>query len=241
MENLDNIISVKKLSHEFGTLSVLKNLNLEVEEGEFITIFGPNGAGKTTLMKIMSTLLTPSYGTVRINGFDTKKEPADVRTQIGVISHDTYMYQELTAHENLEFYGKMYGLTGHNLQLRISDIIKQVGLKYRANDRVGTFSRGMKQRISIARSVIHDPKILFLDEPYTGLDTHAAMTFERVLHGLKSDTTKIMISHDIERGLKMADRVMILAKGKFLYSKHIDEIEDIEAFKQSYEELVGEL
>lgn len=241
MGNIDHIISVKKLSHEFGALSVLKNLNLEVEEGEFVTIFGPNGAGKTTLMKIMSTLLTPTYGTVRINGFDTKKEPAKVRTQIGVISHDTYMYQELTAHENLEFYGKMYGLTGAMLQSRISDTITQVGLKFRANDRVGTFSRGMRQRISIARSVIHDPKILFLDEPYTGLDTHAAITFERVLHGLKSDTTKIMISHDLERGFKMADRVMILAKGKFLYSKRTDEIDDVESLRKTYEELVGEL
>ncbi len=221
---------------------MLRDIDLDIETGEFLTIFGPNGAGKTTLVKIMSTLISPTAGTVLIEDQDVKESPLEVRRLIGIISHETYLYQDLTARENLKFFGKMYGMPKDKLDSRIHELTDQVGLKYRLDDRVGTFSRGMKQRLSIARAILHDPKILFLDEPYTGLDQHAAATFDRILSELDvSDKTQVMVSHDIERGLNLADRIIILYEGKIVYQAARSEIKDIEQFRETYEYYVHEV
>lgn len=221
---------------------MLRDIDLDIETGEFLTIFGPNGAGKTTLVKIMSTLISPTAGTVLIEDHDVKESPLEVRQLIGIISHETYLYQDLTARENLKFFGKMYGMPKDKLESRIHELTDQVGLKYRLDDRVGTFSRGMKQRLSIARAILHDPKILFLDEPYTGLDQHAAATFDRILSELDvSDKTQVMVSHDIERGLNLADRIIILYEGKIVYQAARSEIKDIEQFRETYEYYVHEV
>lgn len=221
---------------------MLRDIDLDIETGEFLTIFGPNGAGKTTLVKIMSTLISPTAGTVMIEDHDVKESPLEVRQLIGIISHETYLYQDLTARENLKFFGKMYGMPKDKLESRIHELTDQVGLKYRLDDRVGTFSRGMKQRLSIARAILHDPKILFLDEPYTGLDQHAAATFDRILSELDvSDKTQVMVSHDIERGLNLADRIIILYEGKIVYQAARSEIKDIEQFRETYEYYVHEV
>ena len=238
---MENIVSIKGLSKAFGSHRVLKNIDLDVKKGEFITIFGPNGAGKTTLMKIMSTLVEPSGGSIVIDGFDVKDDPVDIRKRIGSISHETYLYSELTAEENLRFFGRMYGMDKNHLDARVDELIEQVGLEYRSNDRVGTFSRGMKQRLSIARALIHEPSILFLDEPYTGLDQHAASTFENVLRGLDAqNTTKIMISHNMDRSLKMCDRVLILNNGKIVFDKLRHDVGSVDDFKTTYESFVHE-
>jgi ABC-2 type transport system ATP-binding protein/heme exporter protein A len=204
----------------------LRNINIRIEKGEFLTIFSPNGAGKTTLIKIMSTLVSPTSGKVVIDGIDIKENPIEIRKKIGVISHETYLYHELTATENLRFFGRMYGTP--NIENRIDELIKQVGLAYRKNDRVRTFSRGMKQRLSIARALIHDPHILFLDEPYTGLDQHASATFDRILGGMNAhDKTRVLISHDIERGISMCDRAIILTNGHIAHEMSENEIQNL--------------
>lgn len=238
---MDDIISIKGLSKSFGSHSVLKNIDLTIKRGEFVTIFGPNGAGKTTLLKIMSTLVASSGGSVMVEGFDVTKKPVEIRSLIGVISHETYLYSDLTAEENLRFFGQMYGMDKEKLTARIDELLHDVGLEYRSNDRVGTFSRGMKQRLSIARAVIHEPSILFLDEPYTGLDQHAASTFEKVLQGLDAkNTTKVMISHNIERSLKLCDRVLILNEGRIVFDEQRHDIGSAEDFKERYEFFVHE-
>ncbi|MCL7410666.1 MAG: heme ABC exporter ATP-binding protein CcmA [Methanosarcinaceae archaeon] len=238
---MENIVSIKSLSKAFGSHRVLKNIDLDIKKGEFITIFGPNGAGKTTLMRIMSTLVEPSAGSISIDGFDVKDEPVEIRKRIGSISHETYLYNELTAEENLRFFGRMYGMDKNHLDARVDELIEQVGLEYRSNDRVGTFSRGMKQRLSIARALIHEPPILFLDEPYTGLDQHAASTFEHVLRGLDAqNTTKVMISHNIDRSLKMCDRVLILNNGNIVFDKFRHEVGSVDDFKNTYESFIHE-
>jgi len=215
---------------------VLRGINLEIEDGEFLTIFGANGAGKTTLVKIIATLLSPTYGSVTVDGFDTKASPIDVRKRIGVISHETYLYHELTARENLLFYGRMYGVGG--LQERVSGVMELVGLEARANDRVGTFSRGMKQRLSIARAILHDPPILLLDEPYTGLDQRAAETFDRVLESAgASGKTRVMVSHDMEKGLA-CDRAVIISRGEIAHQCSRDEIRDLAHFRAMYAQYV---
>ena len=217
----------------------MKNINLKIEQGEFLTIFGPNGAGKTTLIKIMSTLVTPTSGRVMIDRMDIKEEPIKIRKKIGVISHETYLYHELTAAENLRFFGRMYDTK--DIEARIDELIKQVGLSYRRNDRVRTFSRGMKQRLSIARALIHDPPILFLDEPYTGLDQHASATFDRILSGTNAhDKTRVLISHDIERGITMCDRAIILTGGHIAHEMTQSEIKDLLQCRAIYDKHVQE-
>ncbi|MDD5472893.1 MAG: heme ABC exporter ATP-binding protein CcmA [Candidatus Methanoperedens sp.] len=230
---------MENLSKAFGANVVLRNINLKIGEGEFLTIFGPNGAGKTTLIKIMSTLVSPTSGRVVIDGMDIKESPVEIRKKIGVISHETYLYHELTAAENLRFFGRMYDTP--DIEKRIDELIKQVGLTYRKNDRVRTFSRGMKQRLSIARALIHDPPILLLDEPYTGLDQHAKATFDRILGGMNAhEKTRVLISHDIEHGISMCDRAIILTDGLIVHEMTEDEIKNLLQCRTIYAKYVEE-
>lgn len=233
------MISINGLSKVFGNNVALREINLEVKKGEFIALFGPNGAGKTTLIKIMSTLIAPTSGAVVIDGYNIRDDAIEVRERIGVISHETYLYEDLSARENLQFYGKMYEVD--NLEERISNVISEVGLSPRAEDLVRTFSRGMKQRLSIARAILHDPPILLLDEPYTGLDPHAVATFDRILKVLDiSNKTVVMTTHMISRGIKMSDRMAILRSGEIAYDVPRVQIQDEEYFKSIYESYVGE-
>lgn len=177
-----------------------------------------------------------------IKGFNVKESPCEVKQLIGVISHETYLYQDLTARENLLFFGRMYGMSNDRIDQRINELVELVGLQYRLDDRVGTFSRGMKQRLSIARAVLHDPELLLLDEPYTGLDQHASAVFDKLLNDLNiPDKTQIMISHDIERGTALAHRVIILYNGGIVYETAADKIEGVNKFRKIYEHYVSEV
>ena len=228
------MIHVHDITKNFGSMTVLDNVNFSVKSGEFLTIVGPNGAGKTTLIKIMATLVNATGGTVEIGGFNVKKSPEKVRGIIGVISHNTYLYNELTAGENLKFFGKMYAIP--EIDRRVDEVLGDTGLADRKHDRVGTFSRGMKQRLSIARAILHKPSVLLLDEPYTGLDQQASASLESVLNSLTgSGITTIMISHDLKRGLALADQVMIMASGTVTYHAPASEVADVAEFQALYE------
>lgn len=228
------MIHVHDITKNFGSMTVLDNVNFSVERGEFLTIVGPNGAGKTTLIKIMATLVNATGGTVEIGGFNVKKSPEKVRGIIGVISHNTYLYNELTAGENLKFFGKMYAIP--EINMRVDEVLGDTGLSDRKHDRVGTFSRGMKQRLSIARAILHKPSVMLLDEPYTGLDQQSSAGLESVLASLTgSGITTIMISHDLKRGLALSDQVMILASGTVAYHAPSSEVADVEEFQALYE------
>ena len=206
-------IELNRISKRFGHRTALQNINLSVSEGESLVFFGPNGAGKTTLLKIVVTLAKPSEGEVLIRGIDAKVTPEKVRAEIGLISHQTLLYEDLTANENLTFYGRMYGL--ESLDERIQEILQDVGLQNRSNDRVRDFSRGMKQRLAIARATLHHPKILLLDEPFTGLDTSARIMLTQMLQGLrKQGRTLLLVTHDLQQGIQLADRYMILNHGR---------------------------
>ncbi len=223
-------IEAEELTKSFGHRLALRGINLKVARGEFFIIFGPNGAGKTTLIKILATLSKPSSGSVRIAGLDLKKSPAEIRHQIGVVCHQTYLYDNLTAYENLRFYGRMYDVT--NVEKRIQQVANYMGLVFVLKERMGTLSRGMQQRLSIARAIIHNPEILLLDEPETGLDQNALLLFEDLLTSFRrSNKTLVMTTHNPERGLKMADRVIILAQGKVVYEETKP---DVATFKRGY-------
>ncbi|WP_340818663.1 ABC transporter ATP-binding protein [Methanolobus sp. WCC4] len=240
MAPMDSIISISGLSKSFGRRKALNNIDLVIGKGEFVAIFGPNGAGKTTLLKIMSTIVAPSKGTLLVNGTDARKSPEKIRGMIGAISHETYLYDELTARENLVFFAHMYGIDGSSIDDRVDAILKNVDLLPRADERAGSFSRGMKQRLSIARALLHQPGILLMDEPYTGLDQHAAANFERVLMGTgDSDVTRIMITHNIERAFELCDRMLIMDRGEIRFDRLKKDIGSVEQFKEQYLSIVG--
>ena len=225
------------LAKSFGNTRALSGIDLKVRKGDHLTIFGPNGAGKTTLIKLLSTLTKPSGGSALLDGLDIREAPGQIRSRLGVVSHSTFLYSNLTISENLRFYGRMYGVT--NLEQRIREVISQVQLESRLHDRVGTLSRGMKQRVAIARAVLHDPLIMLLDEPDTGLDPHATMMMRDVLEPFTSgERTVVMTTHNLERGIEFADQVVILHEGRVAYQASGQEI-DIASFRQTYDRCIG--
>lgn len=211
-------------------------MNLEIATGEFVTLLGPNGAGKTTLLKLLALVLKPSGGRLYING-QLCGENNELRKTIGVISHHTFLYENLTALENLQFYGRMYGVK--NLKERCQEVLEEVGLEYAWNDPVRTFSRGMQQRLAIARAILHRPSLLLLDEPYTGLDQQAIALLNSVLAKLAGQKrTMFLVTHNYEQALALSQRVLILVGGKLVYQSQTQGL-TAEGFKRLYLEHVG--
>jgi len=206
------MITVKKLIKRFGLKPVLRGLDFEVKQGEFVALLGPNGAGKTTFLRILASLSKPTLGEVQIAGYRLPQQAAHVRRALGVVSHQPLLYGDLTAEENLRFYGRMYDLI--NLQERVEEVLSIVGLLARRRDLLRQFSRGMQQRLAIARAILHDPEVLLFDEPHTGLDQDAASMLDGVLKEVAAmGRTVVMTSHDISRAAELASRVDILSKG----------------------------
>ena len=206
------MIEVRHLVKRFGPKTVLRNLDFQVKPGEFVALLGPNGAGKTTFIRILASLTRPSIGEVQVAGFHLPAEAAAVRSRLGVVSHQPFLYGDLTAEENLRFYGRMYGVP--NLASRIDAILELVGLTARRRDLVRTFSRGMQQRLSIGRAVLHDPEVILFDEPYTGLDQDASDMLDKVLRQVASrGRTVVMTSHDLLRAAGLASRFDVLSRG----------------------------
>jgi len=206
------MIIVKKLVKRFGLKTILRGLDFSVEPGEFVALLGPNGAGKTTFLRILATLSRPSLGEVSVAGHKLPDQSAQVRARLGVVSHLPLLYPDLTAEENLLFYGRMYGI--ENMSTRITDVLEMVGLETRRKDLVRTFSRGMQQRLAIGRAVIHDPEVMLFDEPYTGLDQDASEMLDEVLRSVAAKgRTVVMTSHDLARAEDLATRFDILSRG----------------------------
>jgi len=238
VEGTEFDIIAEGVTKSFGNIQALSGVDLRVKRGKFLTVFGPNGAGKTTLIKLLSTLTKPTSGKLIIANHDVKKDSDKVRCLIGVISHDPYLYGNLSALENIRFFASLYGVSQAEEKAR--EAIKQVGLESRMHDLVRTFSRGMQQRLAVARAVIHEPRILLLDEPYTGLDQHGGRIFGDLLKWLKSqDRTIIMTTHDLPEGLEISDRVAILDRGRIVYESEIGGVE-ITRFKEIYFDKVSD-
>ena len=206
------MIEVKKLVKRFGLKTILRGLDFSVEPGEFVALLGPNGAGKTTFLRILSSLSRQTLGQVNIAGYRLPDQAAQVRAKLGVVSHLPLLYPDLTAAENLHFYGRMYGI--NNMEARITEVLKMVDLENRRKDLVRTFSRGMQQRLAIGRAVIHDPEVMLFDEPYTGLDQDASEMLDDVLRSVAAKgRTVVMTSHDLVRAEDLATRFDILSHG----------------------------
>lgn len=206
------MIETRALTKNFGLKPVLRGVDLRLEPGEFAALMGPNGAGKTTLLRILATLARPTFGAVRVAGFALPAQAEQVRRRLGVIAHQPLLYADLTAEENLRFYARMYGV---NDPRRLGALLERVGLAARRRDLVRVFSRGMQQRLAIARGLLHDPEIVLLDEPYTGLDPDGAALLDEVVRELAArGCTLLMVTHDLAHGFALAGRSLILARGR---------------------------
>jgi heme exporter protein A len=211
------MIEVRKLVKRFGPKAVLRGLDFQVSQGEFVALLGPNGAGKTTFLRILSSLARPTMGEIRVAGYLLPSQAGAVRQRLGVLSHQPLLYADLTAEGNLRFYGRLYGVPA--LDDRIDDVLALVGLTGRRRDLVRTYSRGMQQRLAIGRAVLHDPEVLLLDEPYTGLDQDASQMLDEVLRQVATQgRTIVMTSHDLARTAAIASRFDVLSRGVIVAS-----------------------
>jgi heme exporter protein A len=221
------MIAVRKLVKRFGLKPVLRGLDFAVDQGEFVALLGPNGAGKTTFLRILASLSKPTLGEVQIAGFRLPQQAAYVRRALGVVSHQPLLYGDLTAEENLRFYGRMYDL--EDLPERVDEGLSMVGLLERKRDLVRQFSRGMQQRLAIARAILHEPEVLLFDEPHTGLDQDAASMLDGVLKEVAAKgRTVVMTSHDIARAADLASRIDILSKGIIAASVSAAELDPLQ-------------
>ena len=239
-------IQCSDLTKVFVQRKALDKASFELPQGAFLSIFGPNGAGKTTLLRILSTLARPSSGKAQVLGCDLIEKPGDIRAHIGLISHKPLLYLDLTAEENLLLTAKLYGV--ENPEQRVSELLATVELTARRHDIVRTFSRGMTQRVSIARALVHNPQVIFLDEPYSGLDPHAVRIFDDLLTKIRAqgeETSKgarartfCMVSHDMQKGLALATHLLLLERGKVVLFAEKEAV-DPEEFIQLYHKSVG--
>jgi len=231
------MIQVHKLVKRFGLKNVLQGLDFQVEAGEFVALLGPNGAGKTTFLRILASLSRPAFGEVRIAGFRLPQQAAQVRHILGVVSHQPLLYGDLTAEENLYFYGRMYNLP--HFERRAVEVLDLVGLSARRRDLVRTFSRGMQQRLAIGRAVMHDPEVMLFDEPHTGLDQDASSMLDNVLREVAArGRTVVMTSHDLARTADLATRFDVLSRGKIVASSGGGEMPP-EKLADFYREAIG--
>ncbi len=209
-----SVVEARGLVKFYGATAALRGCDLRLDAGERLALVGPNGAGKTTLLKLLATLVRPSAGRLMLLGVDALRQPAAVRGRLGVVAHDTYLYRDLTAAENLKLYGRLYGVD--RLDERVAAGLATIGLGGLGGRRVGTLSRGQQQRLALARALLHEPALLLLDEPDTGLDEAgqgllAAIVRERA-------PAVVLATHALERALALADRVAILSGGRIAYS-----------------------
>ena len=218
-----SLIEVRKLIKRFGLKTVLRGMDFQVQSGEFVALLGPNGAGKTTFLRILASLSRPAMGEVRIAGYLLPAQASAVRRILGVVSHQPLLYGDLTAEENLAFYGRMYGVL--DLKARMDSVLDMVGLAARRRDLVRTFSRGMQQRLAIGRAVLHDPEVMLFDEPHTGLDQDACAMLDNVLREVAArGRTVVMTSHDLARAADLASRFDVLSRGRIVASAQRSEL-----------------
>jgi ABC-type multidrug transport system ATPase subunit len=206
-------VEARRLGKSFDERPVLIDVSFRIPPGQFAALLGANGAGKTTLLKIISTLVTPSSGELMLFGQPLRRDSASLRRRLGVIGHNPMLYRDLTALENLLFFGRLYGV--HAVRQRAKELLEFVDLAGRARDPVRTFSRGMTQRLAIARALMHEPDLLIADEPFAGLDAPSTRMLENMLLKLRDEgNTIVMANHDIGQSLELAEHAIVLRIGR---------------------------
>ena len=219
-------IQTEKLSRRFGTRPAVQDVTLTVEPGEVFGVLGPNGAGKTTMVRLLNGVLSPSAGTCRVLGFDPVTQGSEVRRRTGVLTESPALYERMTARENLHFFGTMYGVPQEKLSIQADAMLVAFDLSERADDKVGSFSKGMKQRLALARSVLHEPEVLFLDEPTAALDPEAARRVTELIMEFshRVGRTVFICTHYLPEAERLCDRVAVLNRGKLIAVGTLDEL-----------------
>lgn len=232
----DAYLAIRTLKKSFALKPILRGVNLELAQGQRLALLGANGAGKTTLLRILAGLTKADSGTVTLASLDMQEDAQQIRHLVGLVAHQPYLYEELTALENLLFFGKMYNVA--SARERAKELLHVVGLERRVRDRVGTFSRGQVQRLAWARALLHRPQLLLLDEPDTGLDTEGLALIERLLAmHTRQGGTALFTTHQLERALHLGDQVAMLANGRIVYQQATETVE-LEGMRRAFEEVV---
>jgi ABC-2 type transport system ATP-binding protein len=208
------MINISSLTKYFGKIQALDNLNLNIEKGELLGIIGPNGAGKTTAIRIICGILKPDSGDVVVDGHSVLKDPIKVKSMIGYLPEEPNLYERFKARDLLRYFGELYGVPKDILDDRIMELLELVGMEKRADHRINTFSKGLRQRVGIARALIHDPPIIIFDEPTMGLDPATSLAIRSFIEGLKGEKTIILCTHYMDEADALCDRVAILNSGK---------------------------
>ncbi|MCC7302062.1 MAG: ABC transporter ATP-binding protein [Bacteroidia bacterium] len=228
------MISVRHLSKSYNSNVAVSDISFDIRQGECFGLLGPNGAGKTTTLSILSTLIPADAGSVSVAGFDIKTQAPECKKSIGVVPQEIALYEELTAWQNLLFWGGLYGVSGKKLRDRAEEILTLVGLSDRRHDKVKTYSGGMKRRINIAAALLHHPHILFMDEPTVGIDPQSRnLIFEVVEKFHKEGMTLIYTTHYMEEAERLCDRIGIIESGKLIACGTIDELKALSPVKES--------
>ncbi|OUQ90081.1 ABC transporter ATP-binding protein [Brevibacillus brevis] len=222
------MIEVKDVSKRFKEIAAVQHVSFRVEAGEVYGLLGENGAGKTTTMRMMATVLSPTEGDIEISGFSVRQQPLEVRRRIGILfGGDVGLYSRLTARENIAYFGRLYGLEQARLEERIHSLSRMLEMDDFIDRRVGAFSRGMKQKVAIARTLVHDPDVILLDEPTTGLDVTAATIFRRMVGKLQEEGKTILFSsHNMGEINKLCKRVALMHKGKLRFAGGLDALRE---------------
>ena len=234
--SVEAVLEARGLGRDYGPVVAVRSVDLTLGEGEFLTVFGPNGAGKTSLLGMLGGAMRPTRGSVSIRGETVSLSDGAWRRRVGMLSHRGFLYARLTAVENLRFYGRLFGL--EDLERRIPERLARVGLADRSHFQVRQLSNGMRQRLALARALLHDPDVVLLDEPYTGLDPRAASVLRGVLTELRDGRrTVVMVTHNLKEGLELATRVAIQVSGRFAWEGVADAV-DREDFERHYHQVV---
>jgi heme exporter protein A len=230
------MIEIKKLTKQADNKLILRGVDLSIKKGETVAILGPNGAGKSTLLKVLATLIKPTSGSILVNNMDLKKNHIEIKKIMGYLPHSSLLYDHYTPLENIVFFGNIYGVK--NVEQRANALVKDVGLSFFLNEPVKNFSRGMIQRIAIARAIVHEPQILLLDEPHTGLDQGAITILNNVILSMKAKgTTTLMVTHDFKQAAEICDRIIIVKNGKIVDDFRIEN-QNLGFVSEKYEQLV---
>jgi len=224
---MNTIVKVGNLTKKFNGFEAIKEVNFSANEGEIFGLLGPNGAGKTTTIRTMATILIPSSGTAEICGFDIFKSPEKVRENIGVLTTEIGVYERFTGRENLDYFGRLYGISSCSLSERIEEIADFLDMKSFIDRKSGTYSTGMKQKLAIARSIIHDPKVIIFDEPTAGLDVLASQTVTNFMQSARNLGKCVIFStHQMFDAEKLCDRVAIIHKGEIVSVDNVDNLKN---------------
>ncbi len=210
-------IEVEDLHKSFGSTPAVNGVSFRVKRGEIFSLLGPNGAGKTTTLSMLSCLLQPNQGDARILGHSLRREPMAVKSALGVVPQDIALYEDLSARENLAFWGRMYGLNGAQLNRRVAEVLAVIGLTQRQNERIGKYSGGMKRRVNIGAALLHKPQVIYMDEPTVGIDPQSRRSILDSVVALKNQgMTVLYTTHYMEEAEELSDHIAIMDRGQII-------------------------